>query len=755
MPLWPFGRAKAPAAAPIETGAGEWRSTPPIQRAVEAMGTTLPTTSFEAGLTTRADPSFLRPLEHLISSNGPSGVVSGLIQPTWSLEPALQGRNEPVAPTVQRLAVPPRPQAPTITFAPAIDAPPVPRLTTAPPVDAPALYLPADDPPALALTDEPASEAPDAPVAPAEPPVAATPTTIRPAPRPVGLGVPIQRRSTEPGSPALPVPTAAIDAGPAPEPVQRRADAGDGAAPSVPTLARPAHDNDVPGPAVLSPLVADAPAEDQEALAPRSADLALPVHVRPPEIIPTEPVGLAMPAQMSAPVQRSVPVQPTAPGDRAAPVRPPTPPQMSAPVQRSLPVHPTAPADPTAPAGLAMPPQVNAPVQRSVPVQPTAPADRADPVMPPMPIDPLSVSPTSADRIAPVQRHAGPPSAGAVSPPAVDRAVPAHVDSPNDPPVDLAPADRTVAVQRAELVHPTPPVGQEAQVVDHPGLPAVVGGQTETTVQRWPPSEVTSDGAGPTLGLDTSEVAPGAAHIPEEPAAAPVVARRALDVDSVPAVGGSPVAPSLQSVQRAQRGPLGVTHPPASRPSQAPPLHRSVPALGAALYVPGREIGLFGQNHDHPRTQPSDIRPRPAGVAEVGADPRPVAVQPRRSLSSVPDDEKDDDERQWWPGAAAAAKAGAWATLGGFGAPLRSGPRSAAPPLAGTPIPDAVGAPTATTASGEGGGFTAAGQVASGSIDREQLDSLADDLYDKIRDRLRSELRVDRERRGRATDLAG
>jgi len=58
-------------------------------------------------------------------------------------------------------------------------------------------------------------------------------------------------------------------------------------------------------------------------------------------------------------------------------------------------------------------------------------------------------------------------------------------------------------------------------------------------------------------------------------------------------------------------------------------------------------------------------------------------------------------------------------------------------------------------AGGEGGGRVTTSRTARSGVDREQLDSLADDLYDKIRDRLASELRVDRERRGRVTGLAG
>jgi len=715
-----------------------------MQRAVEPMTTTLPTTAFEEGLTTRFDPSFLRPLEHLISTDGPSGLISGLIEPTWSAGTPTSGRTIAPVAARQMLAVPSRPPAPSIVFAVASGAPPVQRLTEAPPVDMPILDLPVDDPAVAPPSDEPVPptepgyevpvELPGAVLAHGSPP-------SRPA-RPVGLGPPIQRQvSLDAPLAALPLPVAPALSSPptggtAPGVVQR----SDGAVRPVPR----------PG------ITAEAPVEADVALLPvgepaRAADSADPLvdlgHTPSPMN-----AGTSVPA----PVQRSGDAPP-GPVDPGTPVR-----RLSPAVETNRSSAPPGAADepvvatPTlgrAAGDLGLPP-----VQRTTDQAPHDPVGgqmglpsaqrdtaraRPDPAggdigLPPVQPDIARDSPDPAGgtglrpllgvrREAPDARFG--PSPAATAPPPDSQEAPAAPGAPVGPP-DMPVVSRLhettapdpdpsqVTAGGGVAVEPAPPVPQpDARPTLGEPLLAAVGPQPHAlpptagpgTVQRWsrapqsndlPGSGSTATGA-PTLGM--MQAAPGHSGT------------------------GAPATFAVPSVQR----------------RSSPPDLRVAPGTVARAAVPGV---THGGSREAP-TLPATVIQR-FGAAEHAAMfghtapatvPHPVAVQRRSDHHS--DDELEPPDEVW-----STEDAGGSSVLG---------PRSAAPPLAGTPIPDAVGAPTAPLAGGEGGGHAASGHAARSGMDREQLDSLADDLYDKIRNRLRSELRVDRERRGRVTDLAG
>lgn len=203
------------------------------------------------------------------------------------------------------------------------------------------------------------------------------------------------------------------------------------------------------------------------------------------------------------------------------------------------------------------------------------------------------------------------------------------------------------------------------------------------------------------------------------------------DAPSTVEVGSAPAAASPNAQRRTGAAPSPTNPSPGTRPAAA-----------ASRHLPLR-AGTSGGSRHAPTSSwdPPDRAAATALAATQGlpTTSRAVAVQRQPAQPNESDVEPSDET---------------WLTQNTGGSAVL-GPRSAAPPLAGTPIPDAVGAPTAPMASGEGGGRAAPGRAAQSFVDRGQLDSLADDLYDKIRDRLKSELRVDRERRGRVTDLAG
>ena len=72
----------APAAARVPELASAWRSAPAVQRSLDAtLRTTTTSGDFASSLRAHQNPSFLRPLGHLVDPAGPSGLVSGLAAP--------------------------------------------------------------------------------------------------------------------------------------------------------------------------------------------------------------------------------------------------------------------------------------------------------------------------------------------------------------------------------------------------------------------------------------------------------------------------------------------------------------------------------------------------------------------------------------------------------------------------------------------------------------------------------------------------
>lgn len=743
--MWPFPRRRA-REAPAPAPADGWRDAPAMPRTLGAAEGTFGTVDFESGLVTRRPPTFVEGLAHDITEDGPSGVIAGLLEPTWSAGAAGVGdRRRTAATHLQRFPTHPlrAPAGQTMSFGgpvdevgvrelPAIDepaeaVPPLPALTVAPPV--------------------PVTAAPEVPV-PMDAAVELSPE-VEPGPdggavsgkvRPLGLGPPIASLQ------GLPVPRATSPAPRSPAPhglsgpavVQRRPVGPDE---RVPVLRETppdvtGQDTIVSAESASVPESPPTPAPTgEQATTPASRPVpttVAPASVRSPTLLQRTETGVAAapPAPAAGPVlttaaavpqsappatlQRIARGEGPAPSASEAPPLPPTPVTTPPPTPEALSLPPTAVTPP--PPVLATHRQVDV-----VPtLEPTVLSGAAATDLPHVQTLPTAsvarqVATTTASRRdqrlaadhgVPPRVHAQPlPSAGP------------GFSEPSGAQSDTAAPRRAAGAARrpvgwTEAVDPSPTVG-----------PAVVGGATvlpraHLIAQRTlrPAGPHTATASPPVTSLSP----PATARPPWKQITPPVrVGGRAAT--------GSLTPKALTPLTPVAAGDSGWPHPPALAPAsvvQRRALGDFAPLLGGWSRPPD-------QQHEEPAvddlsTEPmavaSPARDRPArSFLDIAAAATPLAAQFLPGLTTLGPDGSTDFARD------AAAPLPTWTT-----------------------VQPATGAPVASGAGGGGSGLAA---VDTRSLTTEQLDELARRLYDKIRDRLRAELRIDRERRGRVTDL--
>ena len=334
-----------------------WRTASPISRVVAQPGLVCDPAGFRAGLETWQDPSFRRPLRHLVSDDAPAGVMHGLLDPAGRPAPAggapaparapalplARQAGEPEAGPVQRLALggaagPLEAAAVASSPAPVSPAPVLPvgvppgpagtateRLDTAGHAGRPDSAWPAVGRAAVGRTaaghagptSERAAEEPRPRVAPTAAP-ASRPVPARPA-APAGVTVQLTVARPVPAA-ARRVPTVAPPAEPA---ASAGATAAASAAPTPERSHVPATPESVPAPGAFLPTFdpvgvprRDGPGRGggpENTSAPAAADRPLAVHTRPnapaPQPLPTVAAALTT---ATPPVSR-VPSGATAP----------------------------------------------------------------------------------------------------------------------------------------------------------------------------------------------------------------------------------------------------------------------------------------------------------------------------------------------------------------------------------------------------------------------------------------------------------
>lgn len=752
--MWPFRRRGTPGAPPPAPADG-WRYASAMPGAMDATVGTFATTDFEAGLVTRRPPTFLEGLAHDITEDGPSGVITGLLEPTWSRGAAAVGRSRRAAAAhVQRFSTHPlRSAGQTMSFAdpvdevgvrelPTIDEPTEaasspPALTVAPPVPVTAAPEVAEGPMDAAAELSPEVEAP--------PDARAVPEKVRP----LGLGPPI---AILPGVP-----------------VQR--------------ATRPAPRSPVPhglsGPAVVhrQPVTPDERAPVPEETPPRvmgvdtravAEPVSVPEPTPAPDLAPTAgPAG----TPAATPASRPVPTTVASATVRSAPT-------MLQRTETGVAAAPPAPeAGPVVTTAAAMP--------QSAPPTTLQRIDRAEDPPPPAPEAPsLPPTPVSTPPPAP-EAPALPPAA--VTPPPPGQATHRQVDTvPTLEPtvVSEAAGPNRPRVQTLPIASLARKVATTTASRRDQGQAAVPGGPARAhTLQRAGPSFSQPSGARPETAAPNRTV--GTARRPVEsteavdpsPTGAPAV------------VGRVDVARRPDLIALRTLFPAGPSH--TATPVPAVTLQRVLATPGPAWkkMTPPVPVGWRPPTGSQAPTAPTPPTPVAAGDSDwphaYSPAPAPAAPLQRRAIGefapllggwSRPPDQQEEEpvvddastepmtvaspapdrrRRSFFDMAAAvttplaAEFSSGLTTLGPDGSTDFA--RDAAAPLpAWTTVQPATGAPVASEAGGGGSGLAA---VDTRSLTTEQLDELARRLYDKIRDRLRAELRTDRERRGRVTDL--
>jgi hypothetical protein len=789
-----FRRSRTPGVAPSgssapEASSGDWRDLPAMSTTLAPAEGTFGTADFEAGLITRRPPTFVEGLGHDVSEDGPSGVIAGLLEPTWSAAPpALRapvgdgGRRAGVH--VQRFARAPGSALgrPALSFGPQADGLPARELTAvaghpeegsslvvAPPLVPREAVVESD----LTVSEFVEHDAPEE-AQPRDPSTEAS--TPQPA-RPLGLGPPLTRGASLPvqrsATPRPSVPSPAVGH----QVVQRQAiDSG------APVTRNPLLESASPGatitPAELTigggptpagesvsatgagrpfeaavtfdhPAAAIAPEpvmafERPEAVEP-SVEIEPPTDLDSTVASAVEPL---VPADGAVAVQRAVEAEPSLPVDGAVAVQRAVEVEPSLSVGRAAAVQRTADVEPSRPGERAHA------VQRTIGVEPSRPVDRATSLQRTVGVEP---SPTGdrADRVQrtigvesskPFDRATVVPRTVGVEPMAVDRAVVVQRAGAVESSV---PVDRAVAVQRDVAVGSPALHGR-----DDPGADST---HTVATPTRPTLGRATSDGG----GAQRSESGQTAEEVPAAPdvgvggdrpalATAPLVGgrerlgSRIVDFSDLPATeaGGVPSRSPGATPAQARSGPLSIqgsatTAPSRPSTSTVAVVQRRRRGLGDLAPLLGGWSGMLPTEDDDPEAPADDM------AGEAPPEPA-VPHAPRRKGRSFLD-------------LAASVSPLAAALSSGLARQEPDGsvafaPESAAPPPAGTPVQPATGAPVASVAGGGGGGLAA---VDIRSLTTEQLEELSRRLYDKIRDRLKAELRIDRERRGRVTDLVG
>src|SRR5688572_3278090 len=93
--MWPFRRQSPSVDGPSATPG--WKDVPALQRTMPAISTTVGTSAFTSDLAAwRRPEAMVRPLEHAVTADAPSGIISGLARP--AVQRKTRERIEPPAP---------------------------------------------------------------------------------------------------------------------------------------------------------------------------------------------------------------------------------------------------------------------------------------------------------------------------------------------------------------------------------------------------------------------------------------------------------------------------------------------------------------------------------------------------------------------------------------------------------------------------------------------------------------------------------
>ncbi len=792
------------AARPPVVTRHDWSQLPALQR----IGTGLDgvvDTGFEADLGSWHSPGILRPLDHALSQDAPSGMVLGSI--ARSALPSSDASSSAAGPVAQRTVMFEPPRRPTATFTP--DAPRSIPAVSAPAMEAAAPLIVADvsvaDAPALPATeptpplpaDDRAGPSEVAPIEPEAPPPidqadTVAPTlgtpgpvrepepnppvpdpiqrTVEPTPRPFGLGAPLPAPGSDaPAVPNAPSPTAPVQRtrrdGPAPAasapPVVQRelldARAGDDAPlsaapdPAGPDLAVPE-----PVPDAATPVTAVA----ESATAPLVGDAA-PGPAFDHSAVPPEP-GPEVSAASTTPLLGGHPPLLDVGSDGGDEPDPAALTPTSA-----LPVVQTrraglgepwrAAPEPATPAvvqrtpALDASPAVSRPVDAGPGEPPVVGANETAPVAPPDP-DPapptLEPTPIAAESVT-AESPATAPLLSASAPilePAPDLTAPT-----SEAPVSPAPGPATGSVTWTPLL--TDPPGPSTATA---GADASVGPGPVPT-QRLAPSTTAppAQTGGPSAPTATpTDVAPSVAPtlgtdagggLPVTLAAEP--GRSSEGEVGAPASSDRPGGPTLPTLP-AVPDVADVSAPPTLSVAEGAPADAPTSPAPAPTVV-----ALLGERTMAPAAAPRTERASGVAVQRLAGEPAP-AVPSRPARASAPASPRVADRgttTSW-----STQRAVSWVDAGSVAVEAGVAQREAdgsvvfqAGAFEGPEADvDAGDGEVVQRAAATGATSTPAAPGAARGADSGDLDELAKRLYGRLRVMLKHELRLDRERAG-------
>jgi hypothetical protein len=754
--MWPFNRRRAeesPREAPVPyaPARGEWRHLPPLQRMVGDQWLVNPPDSLSSGLASWQDPTYLAPLGHAVIPRGPSGSIepapsgSGPAEPRRidlqrNAKPNLLSSPKPVHP-LQRAASDPAPEA--ARHGPAALPPgDLDSTLTSTPVTTPVIHLPAEFG-GVPMHHQDLETARSGPV-----PDLQRAVSGRQGPQTEG---PL---SPAPGASAAPPPVRPV----APFALQRMLigdrEIGTGTpAPSASTLSYAASD-------LPSLLASTDPPERRELPVVPAPRLSAPTDGRRPAPTPTaqrdtRPTGDTAPLLGTAGLAANVPESPEvaidsfetpAPDDTPLPV----PPQSAAvgplvaqrsgtPDSTDLFAQPDGESSPlSAPligeVGLAAP-MVQTSREATVPAEPQGP----------MPIAPLIADQPRSGPTAErgVQRLGlGSPVSGPLS----DSALVAQRSSasrpgpqpsaPGEPRSDLrssatGPGSSQLSLQRSGSTPPATGPGLPASMPAALGPPAssvqMVAPDSSGPPARPLPPPVMVMRSAPTDAVPSvsrSIEAPESLYAPDPFPEAPLLGLRPMDggfaADRSPATTGSPASePGTAAVQRSTWSHMPTPSPRADFPLPSSPESFGGAAAGSVALAPTPAVQRFASAASASTGSVGELR---AAQRQEAAEPLPVVAAPV-SLQSVPTQSVSPQTLTEVPPPHVEAVV----------------QRVAAPPPSIT-VQAADAAPA--TAPATAGAAPAADPAALLAV-----------LYEPLVRRLRADLRVDRERRGRLTDL--
>ena len=786
--MWPFNRGRrnpeSPQAPVSMESAPGWASLPALQRIIGPLQRTFKGERFEQNLASHRKPAeFLAPLGHLISDEGPQGLINGIATPTTGTERAISPRSEPdrrVFPqrTVQRAVMPSAVPSPTSrqSVEPATehhteaqpgavdDATESPTNVEAsrdsedvsvvsreakpsqePPPEGREPSLPSMEPPGVAAPDSGRRDQSAAPLLPAPisqraPLLTSPPVTDVPV---------LQLRPVEPARPSLEVaspakPNQAVERLTAPSPTE----SGDPIAPteSIASAATPP----------TGPASAFESREDNAIDA--SAEIQVERRIDPSPMERTEVDHLDESETTLPSANETSPTLGQRPEDRRPGLGPPL----------------TEPSPPRVQRSTGLPPDAERSLQESVPLQRTPVESPVSPRMWGTALEgqlPSPSTPTTEPLPPSVQRSTGPPP-GAERP--FQASAPLQHTPTESNKTTIDPTSAPMESQNRRTLGLGPPLQRQ------PTADSVQGGRTEShppsrrsanqspvledfsggfiNAQRREAGFSSFESAGPAEG--SSHVRPDGtlvAEAPSEPAEA--VARFEAPTESK---SGDLQVPPLP-VQRVEERHIGVL---AERPIAS--VQRidgerptpSVQRLDAASPVPtSSSLSLRSGTGEHTSTF----------NAPIGRTTKAISLS-----SDQASDDRTPEELVWssTPEPRQFSGGGLFRASEGFQAAAISHPSASAPsPLVVSRMAVSAETASATEAPAELSAPTihAVANVPVGSIQRAvevgpppaaegassdgNVDELANKLYDRIRSKLRAELRLDRERAGLVTDL--